>query len=188
MKDMTLGDLYLALTGRTVYVTGQSAAKADHLGGRAELFSVRSPEWEMDIAHNRWNNGDQDIALYDRGTAPQRFDRFRSARRLGLKRVTPGGDFSVELMQAQMGDNDHPTLRKVDLDELSEGAGCDIKALLTKMGAKVGTRSSLIGDTSRHGSRYCARFPRNSTDVAVVAYVLTRIAPFYYEIRAQLPL
>ena len=87
-------------------------------------------------------------------------------------------------VQAQMGENDHPTLRKVELAELSLGAGCDITAVLTKMGAKVGTRASLIGDTSSHGSRYCARFPCHATEVAVVAYVLTRIAPFHNQIRA----
>lgn len=84
MKEMALGDLHVAATGRTVRVKGQSATKADDLRGTAELFSVRSPEWELTIAHNRWDNGDQDIVLHDRGTAPQRFDRFRSARRLGL--------------------------------------------------------------------------------------------------------
>jgi hypothetical protein len=137
----------------------------------------------MTIAHNRWDNGDQDIVLHDRGTAPQRFDRFRSARRLGL---TPAGtgECSVELMQAQIGENDHPTLRKVEFTELSLGAGCDVTAVLTEMGAKVGTRASLIGDTSNHRSRYCARFPRHATEVAVVAYLLTRIAPFHHQIRA----
>jgi hypothetical protein len=52
------------------------------------------------------------------------------------------------------------------------------------MGAKVGTRELLIGDTSNLRSRYCARFPRHATEVAVVAYVLTRIAPFHHQIRA----
>ena len=87
-------------------------------------------------------------------------------------------------MQAQMGENDHPTLRKVELEELSRVAGCDVTAVLTKMGAKVGTRASLIGDTSERRSRYCARFPCHATEVAVVAYVLTRIAPFDHQIRA----
>jgi hypothetical protein len=183
MKEMTLGDLYLAPTGRTVPVTGQSATKTDDLRGTAELFTVRSPAWEMTIAHNRWDNGDRDIVLYDRGTAPQRFDRFRSARRLGLTPVGTGECY-VELMQAQIGENDHPTLRKVELAELSRGAGCDVRAVLTKMGAKVGTRASLIGDTSRHGSRYCARFPCLATEVAVVVYVLTRVAPFHHQIQA----
>jgi hypothetical protein len=137
----------------------------------------------MTIAHNRWDNGDQDIVLHDRGTAPQRFDRFRSARRLGLKPAGTG-ECSVELMQAQIGENDHPTLRKVEFTELSLGAGCDVTAVLTKMGAKVGTRAALIGDASNHRSRYCARFPRHATEVAVVAYLITRIAPFHYQIRA----
>ena len=182
MKEMTLGDLHLASTGRTVSRDGQSA-KTDHLQGTAELFSVRSPAWEMVIAHNRWDNGDRDIALYDRGTAPQRFDSFRGSRRLGL--IPVGADECyVELMQAQMEENDHPTLRKVDLAELSLGAGCDVTAVLTKMGAKVGTRASLIGDTSKQRSRYCARFPCHAIEVAVVAYVLTRIAPFDHQIRA----
>jgi hypothetical protein len=183
MKEMTLGDLHLTSTGRTVSRDGQSATKTDDLRGTAELFSVRSPAWEMTIAHNRWNNGDRDIVLYDRGTAPQRFDSFRRSRRLGL--IPVGTDECyVELMQAQMRENDHLTVRKVDLAELSLGAGCDVTAVLTKMGAEVGTRASLIGDTSNRRSRYCARFPCHVTEVAVVAYVLTRIAPFDHQIRA----
>ena len=87
MKEMTLGDLHLASTGQIVSVTGQSATKTADLRGTAELFSVRSPTWKMTIAHNRWNNGDRDVRLHDRGTAPQRFDRFRSTGRLGLTPV-----------------------------------------------------------------------------------------------------
>jgi hypothetical protein len=111
MNEMILGDLHLASTGRTVAARGQSATKTANLRGTAELFSVRSRAWEMTIAHNRWNNGDRDIVLHDRGTAPQRFDRFRSTDRLGL---TPVGtdECYVGLMQAQMGKNDHPTLRR----------------------------------------------------------------------------
>jgi hypothetical protein len=112
----------------------------------------------MTIAHNRWNNGDQDIVLHARGTAPQPFDRFRSARRLGLTPIKTG-EYPVELMQAQMGENDHPTLRKVELEQRSRDADCDVTAVLTRMGATVGTRASLIGDTSKHRSRCCARFP-----------------------------
>jgi hypothetical protein len=189
MKEMTLGDLHLAPTGRTVPVFGQSATKTNDLRGTAELFSVRSPAWEMTIAHIRWNNGNEDIRLHDRGTAPQRFDRFRSARRLGLHPVKTDSQYAdpqyfVELMQAQMGQNDHPTLHEVELAELSLSAGCDVKAVLTKLGATVGTRGSLLRDSSSHRSRYCARFPRHATEVAVVAYVLTRIAPFHHQIRA----
>ena len=44
MKEMILGDLRLAPTGRTVRVMGQSATKTADLQGTAELFSVRSPK------------------------------------------------------------------------------------------------------------------------------------------------
>ena len=94
----------------------------------------------------------------------------------------PTGECYVELMQAQMGENDHPAFRKVDLAELSWG-DCDVTAVLTEMGAKVGTRAEINGDTSTRRSRYCARFPGHATEVAVVAYVLTRIAPFHHQIR-----
>ena len=108
MKEMSFGDLRLAPTGRIVHVKGQSAGKIDDLRGTAELFSVRSPEWEMTIAHNRWDNGHQDIVLYKRGTAPQRFDRFRSARRLGIHPVLTGGACFVELEQARLGGERSP--------------------------------------------------------------------------------
>jgi hypothetical protein len=184
MMETVFGELHLAPTGRTVRVRGQSAAKTGDLRGTAKLFRVRSSVWEMTIAHNRWSNGNQDIVLHDRGTAPQRFDRFRSARRLGLTPIGTTGEFSVELMQAQMGENDHPTLRRVELEDLSLVAGCDVSKALTRLGAKVGTRATLLGDTSTHGSRYCARFPGHAVEVAVVAYIFTRIAPFHREIKA----
>lgn len=182
MKKMTLGDLQLAPTGQTVRLKGQSATKA-RSEGKADLFSVSSSTWELSIAYCRWDNRDQDVRLYDRGRAPQRFDRFRSARRLGVHPAS-AGEWYVDLMQARMSENDHPVLRKVELAELSVDAHCDVQEVLIKMGAKVGTRESLIRDTSRHGSRYCARFPAHATEIAVVAYVLTRIAPFHHEIRA----
>ena len=183
MKEMTLGDLHLASMGQTVHLTdGQSARKTDNLQGTAELFSVTSSEWKLTVAHTRWDNGDQDVRVHHRGTAPPRFDRFRSTRRLGL---TPFGGrrYYVDLMQARMmGEDDHPSLRKADLSELS-WRDCDVRSVLTKMGAEVGTRELLLGDTSRNRTRYCATFPRSATDVAVVAYVVTRIAPFYHQIR-----
>jgi hypothetical protein len=183
MKEMSFGDLRLSPTGRTVHIKGQSAGKIDDLRGTAELFSVRSPEWNMTIAHNRWANGHQDIVLDKRETAPQRFDRFRSARRLGIHPVPAGGACFVELRQALLGENDHPTLRNVGLEQLSLVAECDVQVVLGRMGATVGTRSWVIRDTSSHGSIYCARFPCEATDVAVAAYVLTRIAPFHKQVR-----
>lgn len=180
----TLGDLNLETTGRTVPVTGQSAAKSGRLQGKATLFAVSSPEWALTVAHTLWDNGDQDVKLHDRGTAPQRFDRLRSTCRLGLT-PTGAGEFRVELMQAQMGENDHPRLRKVELADLN--ADCDVRAVLTGMGAQVGTREQIIGDNSKSKSRYCAQFPRRAAEVAVVAYVLTRIAPFHQQIRVQQP-
>jgi len=182
MKEITLGDLRLESAGRTVSRDGQSATKTDDLRGTAELFTVRSPAWKMTIAYNRWDNGDRDVVLYDRGTAPQRFDSFRRSRRLGLNPIGTDECY-VELMQAQMEENDHPALRKVELAELSLGAGCDVTAVLTRMGARLGTRAALIGDTSKRRSIYCARFPCHAIEVAVVAYVLTRIAPFHRQIR-----
>ena len=77
-----------------------------------------------------------------------------------------------------------PNVRSGSVAGPPPGAGCDVTAVLTEMGAKVGTRASLIGDTSNQRSRYCARFPCHATEVAVVAYVLTRIAPFDHQIRA----
>jgi hypothetical protein len=159
MKKMTLGDLSLSSTGQTVTAVGQSATKTADLRGTAELFIVRSPLWEMTIAHHRWNNGDRDVRLYDRGTAPQRFDSFRRSRRLGLTPVGTGGECYAELMQAQMGENDHPTLRKVDLADLALGAGCDVQAALTRMGAKVGTRASLIRTPANVASSTALGFP-----------------------------
>jgi hypothetical protein len=182
MKTMTLADLQLLPTGRTIPVMGQSAAKVGHLRGSAELFGVRSPTWQLTIAHCQWDNGDQDVRLHSRGNAPQCFDRFRSTGRLGINRGRIG-EFFVELMQTRMGENDHPRLRKVELEELSQGAGCDVRTVLTEMGAKVGTRESLIGDTGSHRSRYCATFARNAVEVAAVAYVLVRVAPFHRRIR-----
>lgn len=182
MKPMTLSDLHVASTGQIVRVAGQSATKTDDLRGRAELFSVSSRKWEMTVAHSRWENGDQDVKLYYRGTAPQRFDRLRSTCRLGLIPIRRS-EFCVELMQARMGENDHPRLRKAGLNELSRPAGCDVRAVLSEMGAEVGIREALIGDTTRHRSRLCARFPRHDIEVAVVAYVLTRIAPINCQIR-----
>lgn len=183
MKKMILGDLKLVPTGQTVRLKGQSAAKA-RSEGKADLFNVSSPSWELSIAYCWWDNRDQDVRLHDCGRAPQRFDRFRSARRLGVHPATSSaGEWYVDLMQARMGENDHPVLRKVELAELSLDAHCDVQGVLSRMGAKVGTRESLIRDISRHGSRYCAKFPAHATEIAVVAYVLTRIAPFHHEVR-----
>lgn len=190
MKKMALGDLHLASTGETVYMEGQTGRKVDQSHGTGALFCVSSPDWVLSIAHCRWDNGDQDVRLYDCGTAPRQFDRFRGTCRLGLnprRRGTPieRRELCVKLMQARMGEDDHPQLRKADLPELSEPAGCDVGAVLAGMGARIGTCESLMGNTGGHKFVLCAAFHRCETDVAVVAYVLTRIAPFYREIRIE---
>ena len=86
-----------------------------------------------------------------------------------------------------MGQNDHPTLRKVDLAELSLGASCDVSHSGADRNGCQGRHPRVTHwDTSKqHGSRYCARFPGHATEVAMVAYVLTRVAPFHHQIRAR---
>lgn len=49
---------------------------------------------------------------------------------------------------------------------------------------KIGTRAAVIGGTSPRAGNICATFPVTATDVPIAAYIITRVAPLYRQIRA----
>jgi hypothetical protein len=157
---------------------GQSATTDEGLNGVAHLYAVQSPDWSLTIAHWLWENDsrDQDVHLFDRGDAPQTFDRLRQGLRMSI--YPSGSGSKARLDQARIGQGDIPRRAKANISELDGGAGTNVRALLTNLGATaVDTAETLFGDTSSSRGYVWVTFPHSSSLVAPAAYVLSRLLP-----------
>ena len=176
--QLDAGAFVIRLQDEDVPASGQDAT-GTATDGRSRVFEVTGPDdLRLLVRDTTWDTGERDLAVHDRCDAPQRFDRLVSGSRLT---VQPG---LVELRQARMKPGGWSNLFKADLAELDDGAGTDVATALRDAGATdVGTREEVLGDTGRRRSFVVATFA-DGREVPVVAYVLTRVAPVWFEVAA----
>ena len=175
MSDqIRVGDFTIRSTGRQ-RITGESIDSYQG-AAEAECYEVRGPGGvDLVIRDARWESGERDVAVLDRGTCPQHLDRLRNGLRLQVARH---GQFYVELRQARLKEGGWSNLFAATEHELDAGAGTRAFDALYAAGAQaVGTREILLGDQGRTRSRLGATFREEADAVPVVAYVLTRVAP-----------
>ncbi len=84
MQDLVFGDVRVRSAKESAPVHGESHRRIKDLTGTADLYFVHTPDWTLTIADQRWANSDHDVRVFDRGDAPQHFDRLRTRLRLGV--------------------------------------------------------------------------------------------------------
>lgn len=178
-----LGDFEVRATGETRNLEGETATGA-RSRGRAVVYRVTGPGGiGLDVSDVRWANGDRDVRVLGRHVSPQVFDRLRQGLRLGVHRHRQL--LFVELGQARLKDEDWSNIFQADSQELAEGAGVDVRAVLLDLGAgRVDTREHGLSDRGHRRNWLCAVFGEADHLVPVAAYVLTRIAPLAHGVRA----
>jgi len=152
--------------------------------GLATVYELTSHHgWSLKVFDVSWENGERDVRAVDcRGpNLPLRLARLAHGLRLDVKKES-SGNLSVTLRQARLKRNSQeewPRLYKATPDELLDGAKRSVTSELRKLGAKVGSRRELLGDTSSHKNCLCAIFPESAKHIPVVAYTLTRVLPVW---------
>lgn len=87
--------------------------------------------------------------------------------------------YSIDLSQARIDPEVVPpwsNLKKASQEQLDDGAGIDVDAVLAEAGGEVGLSEMMLGDESRR-RRQCCAFPSASSLPPVASYVLTRLLP-----------
>lgn len=182
IQIINLGDLTLRRESAQT-ITRQSIDRKEGQARARMYLSSSRDGLRLTIRDAFWENGERDVAVWDRHDAAQRFDRLRS----GL-RVTPhAGQLYVELRQARLKNTETsgPTSFPPIAKSSTFGAGVDVvEALLTPGATAVDTREVLLGDRGPDRQRMGALFPLDAEDVPAAAYALTRIAPLQRGVRA----
>lgn len=107
-------------------------------------------------------------------------ERLEHGLRMGINR-DPSVGLWAELRQARLEPARGPhwsNLFKATLEELDEGAGLDVAALIAETcGGEVGERSAILGDSGPRRRYVCATFPDESAKGPLAAYLTTRVRP-----------
>jgi len=185
--EVLLGDLLLKdLHEQKAISHSQTATTVDDVGGVARIFEVRGPSWTVAVARYRWENGESDVRLFDRGNAPSIFDRLLHSLRMSEYECSEG--LRARLEQARIGPGNVPRRAKADLTELDSGAGTAVAAALTAVGASgVGTAEDLFGDSGPARSWVWVTYPVSAAVAAVAGYTLSRLAPLQRGVTVSAP-
>ena len=181
---VVLGKFTLSKEPRQEPFTGSTPGKEKDVKGTRLLFNVAGPEGlELEVADERFDNGERQIRLNESGPVEARFSRLYTGCRLGVHQT--GALTQIELRQARMTTDDWSSTRNASFEKLDEGAGIGVKEALAALGASTfGTRAELTDDTSPRKNTLCALFPPGADLVPVAAYVMTRVSPVYLRMQA----
>jgi hypothetical protein len=149
--------------------------------GRVIPFHVIGERIDINLGYIIFSCGERDIRVLEIQAEYDTFERLKHGLRLTMRPV-PGEPRSlyIELKQAFSSnaftkhETLHPTYSESDLDA---GARMPVLGELRKIGAVVGTKEVVIGDTGRTAKHLSAHFPKDNLWVPVVAYIMTRILP-----------
>jgi serine/threonine-protein kinase len=107
-------------------------------------------------------------------------ERLEHGLRMGINR-DPSVGLWAELRQARLEPARGPhwsNLFQATLEELNEGAGLDVAAVIAETcGGEVGERSAILGDSGRRRRYVCATLPDGSARGPLAAYLVTRVLP-----------
>jgi hypothetical protein len=149
--------------------------------GRIIPFHVTNDKIDLRIGYAIFINGERDIRTLEVQKEFNTFGRLVHGLRLAIQPVPDNHrDLYAELRQALPKDTFdkhetlHPTTSEVDLDQ---GSGLSVSEELRKVGAQVGTKQNLLGETGKRGPYLCVRFPKDNLWPPVVTYVATRVLP-----------
>lgn len=149
--------------------------------GRIIPFHVTDNRIDIRIGYAIFVNGERDIRTLEVEKEFNTFGRLIHGLRLAIQPVPDDHhDLYAELRQALPKDTFsrhetlHPITSEIDLDQ---GAGLSVFDELKNVGAQVGTKQELLGETGKRAPYLCIRFHKDHIWVPVVAYVITRVLP-----------
>lgn len=180
MQDvLTLGTLTIRQRAEESYQSYTVGRKKSV--GKIAPFHVTDEGIDIRIGYAIFINGERDIRTLEVQKEFNTFGRLVHGLRLAIQPVrSDHRDLYAELRQALPKDafdkheTLHPTTSEIDLDQ---GAGLAVFEELKKVGAQVGTKRELLGETGKRGPYLCIRFSKDNLWGPVVAYLTTRVLP-----------
>lgn len=176
---ITLGTLTIRQRAEESYQS-YTVSKKKSLG-RIIPFHITDDRVDIRIGYAIFINGERDIRTLEVQKELNTFGRLVHGLRLAIQSVPDDRrNLYAELRQALPKDafakheTLHPTTSEYDLDQ---GAGLSVFSELRKVGAEVGTKSELIGETGKRSPYLCTRFSKDNLWAPIVAYATTRILP-----------
>jgi hypothetical protein len=149
--------------------------------GRIIPFQVTDDRVDLRIAYAIFINGERDIRTLEVQKEFNTFGRLIHGLRLAIQPVSNNSHvLYAELRQAfpkesfDKHETLHPTVSEIDLDQ---GAGLSVFEELKKVGAEVGTKQELLGESGKRSPYLCVRFLKENLWAPTVAYATTRILP-----------
>lgn len=121
-------------------------------------------------------NGERWVDCTAAENAVPELERLVHGLRLGVRELDD--ELTIELGQARLDDDGWSNVKMATSHELDAGAGVDVRKELMSVGATAfGTRAEMEGVTHNRRNYLCVTFPPEKPEVAILAYVLTRVAP-----------
>lgn len=149
--------------------------------GKLVQFFVKGDGVGILLGYAKFINSERDIRALHVYKGSATFDRLKHGLRLTLLPVPDDHrKLYAELRQAFPKDNfnKHQTLHSTTSEmDLDQGAGLPVFEELKKIGAEVGTKLELLGDTGKRSPYLCIRFSKDNLWAPIVAYTVTRILP-----------
>lgn len=154
----------------------------------AYIYQVKGPkDCSLELAYQELNTGERYVRAR-KVEGPKALRRLGSGRKKLMVQKHRQLDY-VALRQVYFNKEDKDRWlrwRTPDLEELNRGAGLNVENNLLESGAlNVNTKEKLLQSTARDRRMLCTIFRRGDRLPPVIAYVLTRILPVYYEFEPQ---
>lgn len=177
---MQIGDFKIIDEGRA-WIHASRVGSQEQVGVFTHLFGAAHHDgWHAQVGVLEFDTGWDVRCLEVSKGAPEAVYRLLHGLRMSLYDGPSSGERWAELSQARIDPEVVPpwsNLKKASQEQLDDGAGIDVDAVLAEAGGEVGTRERMLDDESRRRGYLCCVFPCSSSLPAVASYVLTRILP-----------
>jgi len=178
--EIVCGPLTACWIGERAVAKGQTCS-GEECSATVYLCEVKIPSGgRLELGYMVWSNGERNVEAVNAVGVSKLIRRLEHGLRLGIH--PRGSEDWIELGQARMKGEDWAGKFKASPAQLNEGAGIGVTRILKNLGAtEIGTKEKLLNDDSKRRFYLCAVFGRNSTQVPIAAYMLTRVLPLINE-------
>ena len=170
---------------RGLEIAGESV-KGIFCTGKCDIYRVKSVNgiWEVDIAHTRWEDGNEEIVA--KNVSSDNLILIRNRLRMGIVKCEAPNfpkTYMCTLRVASIkeeGTSKWANLRNISMGELSELTKTNPIKYFKKLGAiTLDYKVDLFNQKGSSSKQLVLIYPKENIKVAIHAYIITRIFPFY---------
>lgn len=167
-----IGPITIVDLERHVVVEEETIKRRERSTGLAHLHAVTGPDFEVEIADMKFDNGTRDVRMFNRRDAAS-LDRLTHGFRIGVHQWDPQTWF-MQLRVPAVGLRGTETAHQTTVEDLNLLCRFDTRTALVEAGATAVNRRELaLGDKGRARNELCTAFDSEYSPVPVVAYAIT---------------